>query len=356
MNGKDFSKVLIVVVITFIIYNLIFPYNMKHYLAKFYVRTGMNCQKAELYDLSNLFLINAKKITPDRKTWYDYNIALNLRSKFWGAPMTSYKKKNLETALEYLNSENKNFPDHLHILEEFAHVYYQLEDYDKAVEYYEKCIEKDPNWVYGLSQLAHIYTLVKRDYEKSNEYVERALPLTNDKDNLYFRKAYNYSGLENYEDAAKMYERYLRNNPNSVAALVNITSCEIKNKNYDKAEMYVDRGLKLNSHSSYLLKSKVKLLIHKEKYDEADKIIEEMISRDKYDGYIGYYLKGISAKKQGNYEKADKYFKLSKENAQEYYDKYCEKSYDLSDTDGNCSNRFEFLEDFEEDIQKPVEL
>ena len=357
MNKKVYYSILAGSVAVALLYNLyMYPNALRHDLTQMYIRIAQSCQKAKFYEASNFYFKVAKNITPDRKTWYDYNIAQNLRSEFWGVSMSPLKQKKLHEALNYLDSESKNFPDHLDILAEYAYIYYQLEDYDKAIEYYEKCINKSPKWEYGLSQLSHIYGLVKYDYNKSTEYADRALAVAKNKDDLYFRKGWNYMRLEKYQDAAKMFELYLKNNPKSVAALVNITACEIKNKNFDKAEEYVNRGLDLNRYSSYLLESKIDLLIHNEKYDEAKTIIDEMIARDEYDGYIGYYERGKAEKKQGNSEEADKYFEMARKNAQEYYDKFCEKNYDLSDSDGNCSNRFKFLDKFDENLKKPMEL
>ena len=47
-------------------------------------------------------------------------------------------------------------------------------------------------------------------------------------------------------------------------------------------------------------------------------------------------------------------YQKAKENAQEYYDKFCENPYDIGDPDGKCGNRYEFLQEFEKSKKKPL--
>lgn len=358
MKRKFYFKVLFAALAVALIFNIYLSNNYPiRDITKMYIRIAQGMGKIKLYDASNFYYKVAKKIAPTSKAWYDYNIAVNIRQKYWDKPMTPHKQNELKKALEYLDSESKNFPNNLDILAEYAYIYYLLEDYDKSIEYFEKVITRNPEWEYGLLKLSYIYALVKHNYTKSNEYTNKALAISkNYKDDLYFRKGYNHMNLEEYDKAIEMFELYLKNNPNSVAALVNITHCEIKNKLYDKAKEHVKNGLKLNKYSSYLLESKISILIHEEKYEEAKSIIKEMTTRNKYDGYIGYFLRGILEKKQGNFEQADKYFKMAKENAQEFYRLYCKNNYDLNDFDGNCANRYKFLDKYDENMKKPIEL
>ena len=127
---------------------------------------------------------------------------------------------------------------------------------------------------------------------------------------------------------------------------MNIAICEIKLGRYDDAEKHINKGLKYAPGFSYLLNSKIDILQHENKFDEAEKLAKELIERDKYD-YSAYWQLAEIYRYKKDTQKAEDYYQESKNNAQEYYDRFCENYYDINDYDGNCGNRYEFLKDFE---------
>lgn len=315
---------------------------------------GDNLTKSESYELANFYYKAAMKIS-NKTYWLDYNIGKNIVSECWDKPRSRVKEKKLNEAVERLNTELKKHPNHSHILAQLGHAYYLLEDYDNAIKYYKMTLEKDPKWVYGINKLAFIYSHVKDEDEIALKYIERVIELEPENNDNYFQSGWILSGLKQYDAAIKAYNKYLEKYPDSVAALVNISGCEISNHDYENAEKHIEHGLKFNSHSAYLLKNKVDVLLYKHKFDEAESIINE-INKRYYNGYIGYWRLAEIERYKGNLTKADEYYNLAKENAKEYCIKMCDKPYDLSDIDGNCSNRYYFLEHFDENRAKPLEF
>ena len=270
-------------------------------------------------------------------------------------PRGKYKEAKLHEAVERLNKELKKHPNHSHILAQLGHAYYLLEDYDDSIKYYKLTLKKDPKYVYGIDKLAFIYSHVKDDNETALTYMKQIIELEPENNDNYFLLGWILSGLNRDKEATNAYNKYLEKYPDSVAALVNISGCEISNHDYENAEKHVEHGLKFNSHSAYLLKNKTDILLHKHKFDEAEALANE-INKRYYNGYIGYWRLAKIERYKGNLTKAEEYYQKAKENAKEYCIKFCDKPYDLSDSDGNCSNRYRFLEDFEENRAKPLDF
>ena len=313
-----------------------------------YIHIAEHCSNAKMYELSNFYYTVAQRINK-KTTWLDYNIAKNIVASVWNKPLTTYKQEKLQEAINHLDIEIAKHPNNADINAEYAYAYEALEDYDKAIEYYKKCIEKIPTWQYGYYKLGYLYSQVKMEYETALDYINKALELNPNDNSSIFNKAYILSELEKYEEAIKYYKEYLETYPNNVAALVNIYNCEIKIKDYENAEKHVELGLKYNRFSSYLISNKMDILLHKHEFEKVKTEYEKMLERDSNSGYIAYFALAEIARYQENNEEAEKFYKLAKDNAKNYYDKYCNKPYDLSDIDGKCMNRYEFLNDFEKE-------
>lgn len=316
-------------------------------IALFYIHTAEKLSIYKLYDASNFFYVVAQK-TCKKTIWLDFNIAKNITNKYWGKALTKEKREQLEYALTLLDKEWRNHPNNISIQAQYAYIYDQLEDFDKAVEYYEKILTRDPKWEYGLQRLSYIYCSIKFDYETALKYINRKMDINIDTGYYgdYYGKAFILSHLDRYDEAIDYYKKYIKFNPTHVAGYVNIAICENEVGNYVEAEKYVNIGLKYAPNFSYLINSKIEVLLYKHKFEEAKKIIAQQIAQDKYD-YAAYYKLANIYRYNGDVNEAEKYYQISQKNAQEYYDKYCENPYDINDYDGKCSNRYLFLKDFE---------
>ncbi len=322
-------------------------------IAMMYIKIAEWFSGNEMYEVSNFYYKIAKKAS-SKTIWLDYNIAKNTILECWDMPKSEFRDKKLYESIDRLYIELKKHPNHSHILAQLGHAYYLLENYDSSIKYYELTLKRDPSWTYGLNQLAYIYSNAKNDSKTALKYIERSMDIDKGKFDNYFLYGWILSDLDRNEDAVNAYKKNLEKYPNNVATLVNISGCEISLRDFENAEKHVDHGLELNRYSSYLLRNKIKILLHKNQIDEAEKIAKQINNGYEYNGYIGYWQLANIERYRGNKKLADEYYEKSKENAQEYYYKFCEKNYDLSDKDGNCSNRYQFLKSFDEDRYAPL--
>ena len=259
--------------------------------------------------------------------------------------MTPEKEQLLDEALKYYEQELTKNPNNFAVICGIASVYKYKEDFEKAIEYLEIAHKQKPDDLWTLWELAYVNAECARDFEKALLYVDKYLSIKPDETELYFRRAYVLSGLGRKKEAVEWYKKYLASNPdNRVAPLVNISQIEIGLKDWENAEKHVNEGLTYNSTSTYLLGSKLDILIHKKQYDEAEKLAKSFT----HTKYLSYWALAEIEYLRGNKEKSEEYFELSKKDAQEYYDKYCNgRDIDMYDNSATCRNQHEPVKNFE---------
>ena len=345
----------VIVLLSFFIFWCIDSPRYNSGITMFCIHLAEQCTNVKLYKLSNLCYNVAIKISNKPTVWLDYNIAKNIINEQWKAPLTPKKKAKLEAAIKHLDIEIEKHPNNADINAQYAYAYHLMHDFDKAIEYYEKVIKKIPNWEYGLNELSKIYCGIKFDYKKALEYLDRKMAIHIDSGYYgdYFAKASILMRLKKNKEAIDYYKKYIEHNPRHVAGYVNIAICEIAEGRFKDAEMHVNEGLKLAPGFSYLLNSKIDILQHEHKFDEAKNLAMKLLKQNKYNYYEYWQLAELERYK-GNIAEAERLYQKSKENAQEYYDKFCEDPYDFDNYDGLCGNRYRFLKDFEQNKKEPL--
>lgn len=312
---------------------------------------AVNANEHEFFDASIFYWNVAKKLNPDIN-WYDFYIGKNKLEKAAKIEtMTPEKERLLDEALKYYEQELTKNPNNFATICGIASVYKYKEDFEKAIEYLEIAHKQKPDDLWVLSEFTNIYSL-KHDYKKMLFYADKYLTIKSDDKEIYFSKAFALDGLERKEEAVEWYKKYLASNPdNRVAPLVNLSSLEIDLNNWEDAEKHVDEAMQLNPYSTYLLSEKVDILIHKKQYDEAEKLAKSFT----HTKYLFYWALAEIEYLRGNKEKSEEYFELSKQDAKEYYDNYCNgKNYDMYNHDGVCRNHYDQFTNFEKSKSETI--
>lgn len=127
--------------------------------------------------------------------------------------------------------------------------------------------------------------------------------------NLEAADAYFNDG--DLKQASKNYHRELRDNPNSVMALIGIARCNLI-KGYDEmAQESISKALKINSNDISALYVQAKLNLHRKEYASAKAVLQKLLSLDSE--YLkAYPLLSSALYSLGDAEGADQAFETLK--------------------------------------------
>ncbi len=146
-------------------------------------------------------------------------------------------------------------PERIELAKDYYNVgnaYFELEKYDKAVEYYDRALELDPSINQAVFNLART-KIETKDYR-------RALKLLNslresDPENIMVLEmvGYTYYRMEAFADAVAVYLQILDINPYNKKALYNISVLEVEQGHTSAARMYLEKLQQLEDKAEYRL-------------------------------------------------------------------------------------------------------
>ena len=125
-----------------------------------------------------------------------------------------------------------------------------LNDAENALQSYQVALEKDPNCAEAFRYIGDIYLYYFKDYRKAIEYYDRKIEMEPDEPHAYVVRAKAYGllkdGLINklwnplrsdgdYKKALELYEQQAKDEPDSLCSQVYMASCYVGLKKYDKA-------------------------------------------------------------------------------------------------------------------------
>lgn len=158
-----------------------------------------------------------------------------------------YQLNDFEKALEHLQKAEKLKPDSEQLLLTLGLIYSSVQNYDLAIEIFIRLLKIHPNDPVYLYQMGLIYK-EKREYEKSIEFLEKANQQNFlYQENIWIHLADIYFELKDYEKSEYYYNLLEKKKPNSeevknsksqleIAKYLEKGNLAFKNKNYKSAE------------------------------------------------------------------------------------------------------------------------
>lgn len=151
-----------------------------------------------------------------------------------------YSIKNFKMAIE----KDKDYDRAYYYL---GHSYLEIDEYDKALFLFEKCLELNEDDYVALNDISFIYGS-KKDFEKFLLYAKKSLEIRPD----YFRALYNlgvaYKGLGNNKEALKAYLE-AKNYSKFENIYLNMSAIYIEEKNFNLALDILNEGIEFNKNS-----------------------------------------------------------------------------------------------------------
>ena len=117
---------------------------------------------------------------------------------------------------------------------------------DKALEYYTKEIEINPNYYLGYKNIARIYAYDLKDYEKAEADYTKAIELDPENDDNYYSRGYFYLwAIEDYEKAISDFTSAIDLDPDDAHNYFYRGDAYSNNGQYNKAlgKLFKGRGI-----------------------------------------------------------------------------------------------------------------
>ncbi len=156
--------------------------------------------------------------------------------------------------------------------------YFMIEDYSKALIFFQKSLELNPENAACHYKVAQILMLGENP-DKALIYAARALQLDPKNKYYYLQNADIYSKQSNFAAAAQVFETMLKTVPDTDSYLFDLAALYVYGDNLDAAIATYDRVEARFGISKELVFSKQRIYLKQNKLDEAINEIKEMISR-----------------------------------------------------------------------------
>ena len=181
-----------------------------------------------------------------------YNLATIYMQQGWFVEAVEEYGKALKLDEKMLGGTN--------IYLQLGYAHEQLKHYDKSVAAYNKFIEKHPDNIQALFNLANVYYAM-RDMEKAVENYEAAIKIKPDVAEMHGNAGLCYFHQDKYDMAQKSFTTALQLKPNLVEALFGMSKLYKKKGNFAKAYNYAlkaqKNGLKVSQKYLDGLKDKM---------------------------------------------------------------------------------------------------
>ncbi|MBB6004203.1 tetratricopeptide repeat protein [Arcicella rosea] len=157
--------------------------------------------------------------------------------------------------------------------------FYMMEDYDKAIESYEKALAIVPNNSGILYAMSNNYLKLK-DESKAIIYAEKAFQQNAENETYGELLADLYVRKQKYDDAAKIYQSLIALNPSKSEFYVAQAAVYIFDNHLDEAIKSYNRAEKIIGINEEITRQKQMVLVKMGKVEEAIKEGEKLIASD----------------------------------------------------------------------------
>jgi len=167
-----------------------------------------------------------------------------------------YDLKEYDKALECYDEALKLDKTYVTAYNNKGNIYANLKKYDKALECYNKAIELDSEYASAYYNKGYLYYNLK-EYDKALEWYDKAIEVDNEYVYAYNGKGYVYEGLKEYEKALEWYDKAVEVDENYVLAYRNRGNTYYILKKYEKAIADYNKAIALHPDYKYVLKYRI---------------------------------------------------------------------------------------------------
>src|SRR6056297_2582922 len=256
------------------------------YLIKLTNRDEISLDKKIVFSKA---LMNIGEI--DHKKYFIYGNILEMKgTKLFENNETHTAEAYMEKAVSYYNKALDKNPEFSLAYYKLGYYYRQINQYLNAKAYWDKFIEYDNNDVRKqeirdqLEELDYFlefeegYKLVLKGYVEKG--LDKLIPLLDVFKNwwkLFFVIGVAFRQKQEYEIAKTYFKNVIELNSSQVEAINELAVCEISTGNYENAKSYLDEGIKANPNSYELYTNRAAANIYLKDIENAEKDIEKAL-------------------------------------------------------------------------------
>ncbi len=213
--------------------------------------------------------------------------------------------------LEFVAKAETVLPDSKELLREIAAICEERLEYERAVVFYNKLIDKDPYSLADWFSLAKVEALLKH-YDKAIEACDFALAVKENDESILSFKGYCYYDSGEYEKAIEQFTEYAAVTKDKSVAYELIGECYIKKEEFDNALVFFHKALELDPSNSNICYQLATCYYDLGRTKESIVYLQDTLSLDERDDEAHSFL-GEILLREGDYERAYRHLTRSLE-------------------------------------------
>ena len=183
-----------------------------------------------------------------------YNKSLELDQEevesCYGLGVIAYRNEDYDKAIEMFDKVIVLAPNSVNAYIKRGEAYEALKDYEKAGQNYEEAISLQPDNINAHVNRGNLYN-AERQYKETIAYFTKLIDRGLESRNFYNGRAIAYEELEQYDEAMKDYKKSIETDDEFSTAYFNLADLYAKLKNYDEAIDCCEKGLDIEPDSHY---------------------------------------------------------------------------------------------------------
>ncbi|MFO7723297.1 MAG: tetratricopeptide repeat protein [Bacteroidales bacterium] len=224
------------------------------------------------------------------------------------AQILAYQNKR-ERALDILSEMEVNEPENTDINLTKAHIYSQMQLYDKSIQEYIKAAESDDQDLEDIFISIAFEYENKGDFDNAIEYLHRALQINPDNESVIFELSYCHELNNTPEAAIPLFNQYLDRNPYSALAWFNLGVTYSQMERWQESIDAYDYVIAIDEKFASAYFNKANALGGLGLYEKAIETYLETFKHEEPDGITWYYIGECYEKLERFKEAIDHYLK-----------------------------------------------
>jgi len=276
--------------------------------------------ESEVGQISGSFFL---PISVDEMLEYFEELSLNPSELCHGVPDGFYElaqdkaeNEGLDEAVKLLDVVIKTWPEYAKAYELKGSFLTEMGKLEKGIEFLKQAVKMDPTLVEAYAELGQAFYNLE-DYEESIKYWEKELEYTLHDKFVYFMIADAYKKMGKVGSALETLKRFAEEDKKNILVRYELMQLYERLDDYDSAKEYENQILNMTPYYPGDIEPWAKVFFKNERYEDVIKVVEEHIHKYPIDDHFKLLLV-VPYAKLGNYDKARKILKEFK-NQKDWY-------------------------------------